>query len=105
MVTGVGSSYLRTEPEMLNVLKDLKGFSTAIVCFSVLPIGLLCLKRMRSAKPLFLILSCFSLAVIVLLMMHTRLIDKLNTTKELAQIINREKTGAQIDRRQLRVIR
>ncbi len=30
-------------------------------------------------------------------MMHTHLIDKVNTTKELAQLINREKAGAQFD--------
>jgi hypothetical protein len=52
---------------------------------------------MRNSGPLFLILGCFSLGVIVLLMTHTRVIDKLNTTKELAQLINRERTGAQLD--------
>jgi 4-amino-4-deoxy-L-arabinose transferase-like glycosyltransferase len=97
VATGVWNSYLRVEPEMLNVLRDLKGFSIAIICFSVLPICFLCLRRMRSARPLFLILGCFSFAVIVLLMMHTRVIDKLNTTKELAQLINKEKAGAELD--------
>jgi hypothetical protein len=52
---------------------------------------------MRNSRPLCLILGSFSLAVIILLMMHTRVVDKLNTTKELAQLINREKTGAQLD--------
>jgi len=93
VATGAGSSYLRAEPETLTILKDLKGFSIAIVCFSVLPIGLLFLQMMRSSRPLFLILTCFSLAVVVLLMMHTHLIDKVNTTKELAQIINQRKAG------------
>jgi 4-amino-4-deoxy-L-arabinose transferase-like glycosyltransferase len=97
VATGVGNSYLRAEPDMLNLLKDLKGFSIAVVCFSALPICLLFLRRMRNSRPLFLILSCFSLAVIVLLMMHTSIIDKVNTTKELAQLINREKAGAQLD--------
>ena len=97
VATGVGNSYLRAEPEMLNVLRELKGFSIAVICFSVLPICLLCLRRMRNSRPLFLMLGCFSLAVIVLLMMHTHVIDKLNTTKELAQLINREKAGAQFD--------
>jgi 4-amino-4-deoxy-L-arabinose transferase-like glycosyltransferase len=97
VATGVGNSYLRAEPDMLNLLKDLKGFSIAVVCFSLLPICLLCLRRMRNSGPLFLILGCFSLGVIVLLMTHTRVIDKLNTTKELAQLINRERTGAQLD--------
>lgn len=92
----VGNTYLRAEPEMLTLLEGLRGFSIAIVCFSIVPIGLLCLKRMRSSRPLFLVLGCFSLAVIVLLMMHTRLIDKVNTTKELAQIINQRKAGAQL---------
>ncbi len=97
VATGVGNSYLRAEPDMLNLLKDLKGFSIAVVCFSLLPICLLCLRRMRNSGPLFLILGCFSLGVIVLLMTHTRVIDKLNSTKELAQLINRERTGAQLD--------
>ena len=97
VATGVGNSYLRAEPDTLSILKDLKGFSIAVICFSVLPIGLLSVKRMRNSMPLFLTLSSFSLAVIVLLMTHTRLIDKVNTTKELAQLINREKTGAQLD--------
>jgi len=93
VATGAGSSYLRAEPETLTTLSGLKGFSIAVVCFSVLCIGLLCLQMMRSSRPLFLILTCFSLAVVVLLMMHTHLIDKVNTTKELAQIINQKKAG------------
>jgi 4-amino-4-deoxy-L-arabinose transferase-like glycosyltransferase len=96
VVTGAGSAYLLAEPDMLALLKDLKGFSIAIICLSLPPIGLLCLRRMRSPRPVFLMLSCFSLAVIVLLMMHTRLIDKVNTTKELAQIINEKKAAAQV---------
>jgi hypothetical protein len=80
----------------LALLKGLKGFSIAIACFSVLPAGLLFLKMMRGSRPLFMMLTCFSLAVVVLLMMHTHLIDKVNTTKELAQIINQKKADAQV---------
>jgi 4-amino-4-deoxy-L-arabinose transferase-like glycosyltransferase len=95
VATGMGGSYLGANPEILTVLKGLKGFSIAVVCVCILPAGFLFLKMMRGSRPLFLILTCFSLAVIVLLMMHTHLIDKVNTTKELAQIINQKKADAQ----------
>ncbi|HVN23684.1 MAG TPA: glycosyltransferase family 39 protein [Syntrophorhabdales bacterium] len=97
VAAGAVDSFLRMQPEMLELVKGLKGFSIAVVCFSVVPIVLLCLRKMRAPRPLFLILSCFSLAVIVLMMMHTGLIDKVNTTKELAAVINREKSGGTLE--------
>ena len=97
VAAGAVDSFLRMQPEMLELVKGLKGFSIAVVCLSVVPIVLLCLRKMRAPRPLFLILSCFSLAVIVLMMMHTGLIDKVNTTKELAAVINREKSGGTLE--------
>ncbi len=97
VATGAISAYVGTESEMLDLLKQLKGFSIALTCFSLVTIGALCLRRMRKSGPLLVILSCYSLAVVILLMTHTGLIDKINTTKGLAQIINRERSSAHID--------
>ncbi len=97
VATGAGTPYLQADPEMLNLLKELKGFSIAVVCISVLPVCLLSMRSMRSSRPLFIILGCFSLAVMLLLLTHTRVIDGLNTTTELAQLINRQRAHAQFD--------
>ncbi len=54
---------------------------------SVVMLYLLARKSMRSLGPLFFMLGAFSLSVVIGILLHSHVIDRLNTTKGLAQAI------------------
>ena len=81
--------YLGAAPEIVSLLKDIRGFSLGMACISFIVVVSLAFNRMRTFRSLFFLLGGFSLLIVIGLMLHAHVIDKLNTTKGLAEIINR----------------
>ena len=72
--------------------KDIRGLSLGISFISLSIITTLIFKKMRPYfKSLFFILWVFSFSIVIGLMFHAHVIDRVNTTKELAQKIKAEK--------------
>jgi hypothetical protein len=67
---------------------DIRGFSIAVSVVSLVILLVLVVRKTRTFRSLFFALSAFSVSVILGLMLHAHVIDRLNTTKELAQAIN-----------------
>jgi 4-amino-4-deoxy-L-arabinose transferase-like glycosyltransferase len=83
-------------PDILSVSKDIRGLLLGISVVSLIILVFLAFIRVRKYSALFLILGGFSLSVTTGLMLHAHVIDRFNTTKDLAQIINETKTDASI---------
>jgi 4-amino-4-deoxy-L-arabinose transferase-like glycosyltransferase len=83
-------------PKIIDILKETRGLSAGVSILSAVLFLLFCAKSMRRFKTAFMGLVAFSLVIIVLLMLHTPVIDRLNTTKELAQIITQRKANAEV---------
>lgn len=87
--TGLLDGFLRRFPDIASISKDITGLSLGLSSISLITLFLLVFKRMRTFRSLFFLLTAFSLSVALGLMLQVRVIDRINTTKELAQTINR----------------
>ncbi len=87
---------LGVSPDIINMLKETRGLALSLSIISIALFLLFCVKSMRRFKMAFLGLATFSLILVLTLMLHTAVIDRLNSTKELAQIINREKAKTEV---------
>lgn len=90
MACGSGSfdRYLVATPDIISLLKDIRGFSWAVAGISFIVVISLMFKGIRTFRSLFFLLGGFSLLIVITIMFYTHVIDKLNTTKGLAEIIN-----------------
>jgi len=86
--SGILDGYLGATPDIVSLLKDIRGFSLGTACISLVVGVSLAFKRMRMFRSFFFLLGGFSLSIVIALMLHTHAIDKLNTTKGLAEVIN-----------------
>jgi 4-amino-4-deoxy-L-arabinose transferase-like glycosyltransferase len=86
--TGMLDRYLAGLPEIANLSKELRWLALSVSIASLAALGALCFRKMRTYRFLFYTLAAFSLVVFVGVMLHPHVIDKLNTTKELAREIN-----------------
>ncbi len=83
------TSYIRTvSAEAQQIMGDMKGFSIGLSVMSFLLLAALILKRISRFSLLFPCLTVFSGVLVVMIMCNSDTIDKLNTTKRLAAIIN-----------------
>lgn len=89
-------AYLDSASDFALLRKDVQGLSLGLsaVSFALL-VALVC-GLMRSVWLSFIALSAFSLSVVAGIMLHTPIIDRLNTTKALAQTIVRMKPDNQM---------
>ena len=85
---------LDLSPKTIDILKETRALSSGVSILSAVLFLLFCAKSMRKFKTAFVGLVAFSLVIIVFLMLHTPLIDRLNSTKGLAQIINQRKASS-----------
>jgi 4-amino-4-deoxy-L-arabinose transferase-like glycosyltransferase len=80
-------------PKIIDILKETRGLSIVVSILSAGLFILFCAKNMRRFKTAFTGLVAFSLAIIVLLMLHAPVIDRLSSTKELAQLVSQRRAG------------
>lgn len=82
-----------TDSKTLDIIKAVKGLELGLAIVSGAIIGLLCLLRnLRRYASLFVILIGFSLSLIMLIMLHSHVLDGQRTAKALAQTVNRSIT-------------
>jgi 4-amino-4-deoxy-L-arabinose transferase-like glycosyltransferase len=93
---GTIDGYLSNLPDIASVVKNTSGLLFGLSIISLVMLVILAFKRMRTYNVLFFVLGGFSLSVVTGLMLHAHVIDGLNTTKALAQIINASKTDSSI---------
>ncbi|OPY64979.1 MAG: Undecaprenyl phosphate-alpha-4-amino-4-deoxy-L-arabinose arabinosyl transferase [Syntrophorhabdus sp. PtaU1.Bin050] len=92
--TGFLDNYLGAVPRIAILSRDLREFSLGGSGVSLAILAMLAFPRVRTFSSLFLILGGFSLSVVLGLMLHAHIIDRFNTTKQLAQVINQAKMSA-----------
>lgn len=68
--------------------RDIRGLAFGVCLVSLAILVLLGFRRMRTVGSLFWMLTIFSSVVIIAIMVHAPVIDRFNTTKELAGAIN-----------------
>jgi hypothetical protein len=76
------------------IMKDLRLFSLWISLSSFIMLFFLVFKRFNTHSWTFILLSSFSLAVMLGIAFNLHVVDKVNTAKELAMMINTQKTRA-----------
>ena len=82
-------SYLDTvSDEARQVMKEVKGFSMGLSSISILLVIVLFIRRCNRFSVLFPFFTLFSCVIAFLLMQSAGTIDRLNTTKDLAALIN-----------------
>ena len=86
------SSYVGTiSAEATGIMGELKGFSIGLSVLSALMIIFLLLRRFNRYSFVIPVFTLFSGVIVVMLMLNSNTIDKLNTTKSLSTVINRLK--------------
>jgi hypothetical protein len=78
----------------ISIMKDLLLFSLWVSLSSFIMVFLFIFKRFTTNAWTFVLLSSFSLAVMLGILFNLSVVDKLNTTKNLAMMINGQKTKA-----------
>ncbi len=76
------------------IMKDLRLFSLWISLSSVIMVFMIFFKRFARYSWTFILLSSFSLAIMLGILFNLNVVDRLNTAKDLALMINQEKTQA-----------
>jgi 4-amino-4-deoxy-L-arabinose transferase-like glycosyltransferase len=75
------------------IMKDLRSFSVAVSLSSFVIFCLLIVRRLNKFSVLFSLFSLFSLFLVSAIISNTPLLDRINTTKGLAAIIDQKSTG------------
>jgi 4-amino-4-deoxy-L-arabinose transferase-like glycosyltransferase len=87
-IPGFLDTYINRAPDLSSLRMDVRGLSLGLSFVASVLFFASALGQMRTFRRHFVALSAFSIAVIVGIMLHTPVIDRLNTTKALAQTIN-----------------
>ncbi len=86
------TAYIETiSTDAPGIMKDLRYFSLWVSLSSAISLTLLFFRRFRQPGRLFLMLTLFSLSLIIAIIVHTGVIDRVNTAKEIAVAIGKEK--------------
>ena len=88
---GLPDKYLGAAPDTISLLREIRGLSLGVSAVSLIILVGLAFKKIRTFGTLFYALGIFSLSAVIALMLHTHVMDGLNTTKRLAETINAEK--------------
>jgi len=76
------------------IMKDLRVFSLWVSLSSFIMLFLFVFKRFTTHSWTFILLSSFSLAIMFGILFNLNVVDRLNTAKDIAMMINKEKTQA-----------
>jgi len=82
------ASYVRAiSGEAMGIMSGLKGFSVALSIISAITVVLLLLRRFNTFSFLFPVFVSFSGIMVVMLMLNSDIVDRINTTKQLSATI------------------
>ncbi|MDR2017395.1 MAG: glycosyltransferase family 39 protein [Syntrophobacterales bacterium] len=85
----VFTSYVgRISGEATGIMSELRGFSVGLSAVSAIAVVFLLLRRFNAFSFLFPLLTLLSGAIVIMLMLNSGTVDKLNTTKGLSIIVN-----------------
>ncbi|HOE16396.1 MAG TPA: glycosyltransferase family 39 protein [Syntrophorhabdaceae bacterium] len=82
--------------EAPTIMKDLRCFSVVVSLSSFVLFCLLIVRRLNRFSILFCLFNLFSLFLVSAIIFNTPVLDRMNTTKEFATIINQRRTGQDI---------
>jgi 4-amino-4-deoxy-L-arabinose transferase-like glycosyltransferase len=82
--SGMLDRYLVSIPEIAAVSTNIRWLSLSASAASLMALVIIFFRKMRTYRSLFYTLGTFSLVVCACVMLHPHVIDRLNTTKELA---------------------
>lgn len=78
------------------IMKDLRNFSIVVSLSSFVILCLLIIRRLNTLSFIFYLFTSFSLITVSAITFNVPVLDRINTTKELAAIINQKRTGQDI---------
>jgi 4-amino-4-deoxy-L-arabinose transferase-like glycosyltransferase len=78
------------------IMKDLRNFSIVVSLSSFVILCLLIIRRFNTLSFIFYLFTSFSLITVSAITFNIPVLDRINTTKELAAIINQKRTGQDI---------
>jgi 4-amino-4-deoxy-L-arabinose transferase-like glycosyltransferase len=87
--TGAFDRYLAGATDVVALAGDIRGLSLGMSLVSFVMLFILARKGMGSFRSLFTMLGAFSLSVVIGIMLHSHVIDRVNTTKGLAAAIQK----------------
>ena len=87
VASGLLGNYLAGASDVVSVIRDIRGLSLGMAGVSLVMLYILALGRPRSVASLISALAAFSLCVVLLIMLHSGVVDRFNTTKRLAATI------------------
>ena len=94
LVPPLGSYLEKLSGDAPRVIRDLRAFSVLISLSSIAILVLLFFKTFRTYNRFFVCMSLFSLVLMVGLILNFDVLDRVNTSKNLARMINAEKSQA-----------
>jgi 4-amino-4-deoxy-L-arabinose transferase-like glycosyltransferase len=77
--------------EAINILVNLKGFLIAVSVISIITACLFCFRKFGRYSLTFCTLFTFSFLFMIILLLNLNIIDMLNTTKKISNLINEKK--------------
>lgn len=87
---------LDLSPKTIDILKETRVLSLGVTAVSAALLVLFCVREMRRFNAVIAALMAFSLVITVLILLHTPVIDGLNSTKQLAQVIRERQARAEV---------
>ncbi len=87
--SGLPGRYLPDAADVVALASDIRGLSLGMSLVSFVMLFMLARTRMRSFGSLFFMLGAFSLSVVIGIMLHSHVVDRVNTTKGLAAAIQK----------------
>jgi 4-amino-4-deoxy-L-arabinose transferase-like glycosyltransferase len=87
--TGLLDNHVTGMSDIISLRGDIRGLSLGMAAVSFIMLFTLARKGIRSFRSLFFMLGAFSLSVVIGIMLHSHVIDRLNTTKGLAAAIHK----------------
>lgn len=87
-LSGMSATSMKLAPNLQEILQSIRGLEIGMSVISAAMVCLLFVRKIRSFGSLFFVLTGFSLAVVMMLMLHVPVLDRQSTTKDLAKAIN-----------------
>lgn len=86
-LSGILDRYLAGLPEVASISRDIRWLILSVTVASFAALSVMLFRKMRTYRSLFYLLGAFSFVLCTGVMLHPNVVDKFNTTKELAREI------------------
>ena len=87
-LTGTLDRYLVGLSEISSISRDIRWLALSLSVAALAALAVILFRRMRTYQSLFYVLGAFSLVVCASVMLHPHMVDRFNTTKQLAREIS-----------------